>query len=91
VIFGGGNDADNCSLLCSTCHSIAPNAKNCMDLLIYYKYFLRFSSFKEAAQYYCEDMKLGIYLKFALELADSKIEKKYKCPYSDNYWHEMCK
>ncbi|MDD3493955.1 MAG: HNH endonuclease signature motif containing protein [Candidatus Thermoplasmatota archaeon] len=70
VVFGGGNGADNCSLLCSHCHSVAPNAKDELDLLIYRRYFLRFSSFKEAARYYGEDTKLGVYVKCALELSE---------------------
>jgi len=49
---------------------VAPNAKDELDLLIYRRYFLRFSSFKEAARYYGEDTKLGVYVKCALELAE---------------------
>jgi len=69
LAYGGTNDADNCCLLCSDCHRIAPNVKNEHDRLIFDDFFLRFASFKEAAEHYNADTRLGVYLGFALELA----------------------
>ncbi|MDI6916609.1 MAG: HNH endonuclease signature motif containing protein [Thermoplasmatales archaeon] len=69
AVFGGSNELDNCSLLCHSCHNIAPNLKSKSDMLIYKHYFLRFASFKEAAQYYGVDNRFGLSVKFAFELA----------------------
>lgn len=68
VIYGGSNELDNCSLLCHNCHILAPNVKDKIDMLIYKYYFLRFASFKEAAQYYGVDNLFDLSVKFALEL-----------------------
>ena len=57
VCFGGKNNYDNCTLLCKKCHIIAPNVKNEIDFMIYYEYFLRFASFKEASKYYGVDTR----------------------------------
>ncbi len=45
------------------------------DVVLYKKYFLRFSSFKEAANYYGVDTELEVYLNFALELAGKSEEE----------------
>ena len=77
VVYGGGNDVDNCSLLCRNCHRAAPDVKSENDLLIlliYKHYFLRFASFKEAAQYYGVDNKFDLHIKIALDIA--KMSKK---------------
>lgn len=50
LAYGGTNGPDNCSLLCSDCHRIAPNVKDNRDRLVYEQFFLRFASFKEAAK-----------------------------------------
>lgn len=76
LAYGGANDPENCSLLCSDCHRIAPNVKTERDRLIYDKFFLRFASFKEAASYYDADTRLGVYLGFAFELAESEEGKR---------------
>jgi 5-methylcytosine-specific restriction endonuclease McrA len=69
LVFKGGNTEDNCSLLCSNCHRIAPNIRNKDELLIYNNYFLRFSSFEEAAQYYNVDNRFDLFVKVALDIA----------------------
>jgi len=69
VIFGGNNSVGNCSLLCDNCHRIAPNIKSEEELVMYKHYFLRFASFKEAAQYYKVDNKFDLHTKAALDLA----------------------
>jgi len=74
VIYGGDNSICNCSLLCKNCHYAAPNVKTEKDLLIYNHYFLRFASFKEAAQHYEVDNRLDLYTKIALDM--EKISKK---------------
>lgn len=60
---------ENCSLLCSNCHRIAPDIKRKEDLGIYHYYFLRFASFKEAAQYYQVDTRMELYFHIALDIA----------------------
>jgi len=74
IIYGGKNDIDNCSLLCHNCHLTAPNIKNSLGILIYKYYFLRFSSFKEAAKFYGVDNRFDLHIKIAQEIA--KISKK---------------
>ena len=74
VVFGGDNTEGNCSLLCSNCHRVAPNVRNKDEMLIYKNYFLRFASFKEAAQYYGVDNKFDLHVKIALDIA--KLSKK---------------
>jgi 5-methylcytosine-specific restriction endonuclease McrA len=69
TVFGGDDSIDNCSLLCRNCHRAAPNIRNEEELLIYKHYFLRFASFKEAAQHYGVDNKLDLYVKLAQEIA----------------------
>ena len=69
VVYKGYNHIDNCSLLCRDCHRVAPNVKDEQDILIYKYYFLRFSSFKEAAQYYEVHTRFELYAKIALEIA----------------------
>jgi hypothetical protein len=71
VVYGGNQSEKNCSLLCHHCHLVAPDLKRKDDLLIYRQYFLRFASFKEAAQYYGVDNRFELYVKFALDLAKS--------------------
>ncbi len=73
ICFGGDNSLSNCSLLCGDCHLVAPNVRKKIDLLIYRHYFLRFASFKEAAQFYSVDNRFDLQVKLALDLA-----KKYK-------------
>lgn len=69
-IYGGDNSINNCTLLCRNCHHAAPDIRNNEDALLIYKhYFLRFASFKEAAQYYGVDNKLDLYVKLAQEIA----------------------
>jgi hypothetical protein len=60
--------------LCRDCHIAVPNVKDKRDSLIYKHFFLRFASFKEAAQYYKVDNRLDLYTKVALDIA--KISKK---------------
>jgi hypothetical protein len=72
-VFGGEATLENCSLLCTNCHRIAPNVKGFEDLLIYKEYFLRFASFKEAAQFYNVETRMEVYVKVAIDIA-----KKYK-------------
>ena len=74
VVFGGDNSESNCSLLCKSCHRIAPNIRNKDELLLYKNYFLRFASYKEASQYYGVDNKFDLHIKVALDIA--KISKK---------------
>ncbi len=69
VVFKGDTNIDNCSLLCRDCHRAAPNIKNEEDLVLYNYYFLRFASFKEAAEYYGVDSRLELYVKIAQEIA----------------------
>jgi hypothetical protein len=69
IVYGGDNSIGNCSLLCHNCHSVAPDLKRKKDLLIYEHYFLRFASFKEAAQYYGVDNRFDLYIKIAQDLA----------------------
>lgn len=74
IICGGNNSVKNCSFLCHDCHLVAPNVKNKIDLLIYKYLFLRFASFKEAAQYYKVNTRFDLHVKVALDIA--KISKK---------------
>ncbi|GEM_PF-1837012 len=74
IVYGGDNISDNCSLLCHNCHLVAPNVKDKRDLLIYKHLFLRFASFKEAAQYYGVTTRFDLYTKVALDI--TKISKK---------------
>lgn len=76
VVFGGDNSIDNCSLLCRNCHRAAPNIRSKEELPIHEHYFLRFASFKEAAQYYGTDNKFDLYIKAALDVA-KKSKKKF--------------
>ena len=69
VLFGGVNSDDNCSLLCFNCHRMAPNIKNKDEIPIYHHYFIRFASFKEAAEYYDVDNRFDLYIKVALDIA----------------------
>ena len=73
-IYGGDNSIDNCTLLCHNCHRAAPNIKNLKEMLIYRHYFLRFASFKEAAQHYKVDNRLDLSVKIAFDIA--KLIKK---------------
>jgi hypothetical protein len=75
TIHDGENIIENCSLLCHDCHLIAPNIKDKKDLLIYKHFFLRFASFKEAAQYYKVDNRLDLYTKIAFDIEKIKKEK----------------
>lgn len=75
VCFGGNNDINNCSLLCKKCHDVAPNIKDKKDLLIYKYYFLRFASFKEAAQYYNIDDRLELYLAVAKDISKKHFDE----------------
>jgi len=59
---------ENCSLLCSNCHRTAPDLKRKEDLMIYHEYFLRFATFKEAAQYYGVDTRIELYVKLAFDI-----------------------
>ena len=76
VVFGGDNSIDNCSLLCNTCHRIAPNIRSEEELVMYKHYFLRFASFKEAAQYYGVDNKFDLHIKATLDVA-KRSKKKF--------------
>jgi hypothetical protein len=76
IVHGGNNTIENCSLLCHVCHLTAPNIKNSKDLLIYKYFFLRFASFKEAAQYYKVDNRFDLYVKVALDIAEL-LKKEY--------------
>jgi len=67
---------ENCSLLCGNCHRIAPNIKRKEDLIIYQEYFLRFASFKEAAQYYGVNTRFELYTQLAFDIAN-KYKEKY--------------
>ena len=69
VVFKGDKDIDNCSLLCCDCHRVAPNIKNEEDFILYNYYFLRFASFKEAAQYYNVGTRMELYAEIANDLA----------------------
>jgi len=69
IVFGGDNSINNCSLLCNNCHRIAPNIKSEEELVMYKHYFLRFASYKEAAQYYKVDNKFDLHTKAALDVA----------------------
>jgi len=69
VVFGGNYTIENCNLLCKNCHKAAPNIKSEEDLLIYKYLFIRFASFKEAAEYYGVDSRLELYVKIAQEIA----------------------
>jgi hypothetical protein len=68
-IYGGNNSEENCSLLCHHCHKAAPNIKRQEDMIIYHHYFLRFASFKEAAQYFGVTTRFDLYTKLAFEIA----------------------
>jgi len=74
AVFGGDNSINNCSLLCRNCHRAAPNIRSEEELPIHKHYFLRFASFKEAAQYYGVDNKFDLHIKVALDIA--KMSKK---------------
>jgi len=76
AVFGSDNTEDNCSLLCCNCHHVAPNLRSKEELLIYKHYFLRFASFKEAAQHYGVDNKFDLHVKVALDIA-KKSKKKF--------------
>lgn len=81
LIYGGKSVIENCSLLCGKCHNVAPNVKNENDMLIYRYYFLRFSSFKEAAKYYKVDNRLELYHKIAMDIyKDQNKDKNLKKP-----------
>jgi len=67
--FGGELSEENCSLLCTNCHRCAPNIKRKEDLILYHQYFLRFASFKEAAQFYGVDTRMELYVKLAFDIA----------------------
>ena len=69
VVFGGDNSIDNCSLLCRNCHRVAPNIKCEEEIPIHRHYFLRFASFKEAAQHYEVNNRFDLYIKVALDIA----------------------
>jgi hypothetical protein len=69
VVYGGSNSEENCSLLCRNCHLVAPNIKHKEDMIIYRYYFLRFASFKEAAQYYGVESRFEVYFKIAMDIA----------------------
>ena len=68
VIYGGDNSIDNCSLLCSDCHLVAPDMKDQKDVLIYKYFFLRFASFKEAARHYKVNTRFDLHVKVALDI-----------------------
>jgi len=68
-IFGGDMNVENCSLLCIHCHRNAPDIRRKEDLVIYHEYFLRFSSFKEAAQHYGVDTRMELYVKLGFDIA----------------------
>ncbi len=76
VVFGGDNSIDNCSLLCRNCHRATPNIRSEEELPIYKHYFLRFASFKEAAQYYVVDNKFDLHIKATLDVA-KRSKKKF--------------
>lgn len=69
VVFSSDNNLENCSLLCRDCHRAAPNIKNEEDLLLYRYYFLRFASFKEAAEFYEVDNRFDLHVKVAMDIA----------------------
>jgi hypothetical protein len=72
VYCGGTGSVDNCSLLCHSCHRDAPDIKDRYERVMYDLCFLRFASFKEAAQFY------GVNNRFDLMVArikDSTIRK----------------
>jgi len=58
----------------NVCHLSAPNVKDKRELLIYKYYFLRFSSFKEASQYYGVNNRFELHIKIAEDIA--KITEK---------------
>lgn len=74
IIYGGKNDIDNCSLLCYNCHLVAPNIKDEIGLFYYKYYFLRFASFKEAAEFYKVDNRSDLYIKIAQDAAKNHIK-----------------
>ncbi|UCF49110.1 MAG: HNH endonuclease [Thermoplasmatales archaeon] len=76
--FGGDNHIDNCSLLCDDCHKKAPNIKNIDEKIIYTDYFLRFSSIKEAMNYYKVDNRFDLYVTAALDLKNKHLERLKK-------------
>jgi 5-methylcytosine-specific restriction endonuclease McrA len=69
VVYGGDDSLDNCSLLCHDCHLQAPDVKSRKDVLIYRHYFLRFASFKEAAEHYGGNNRFDLYVKIAFDIA----------------------
>ena len=69
TVYGGDMSVENCSLLCSNCHRTAPNIKRREDIIIFHQYFLRFASFKEAAQFYGVDTRMELYVKLAFDIA----------------------
>ncbi len=71
IINGGKSSIENCSLLCPNCHYVAPNLKSKEELPIYYNYFIKFASFKEASRYYNVNTRIEVYLKIAQEIAKS--------------------
>lgn len=73
VVFGGDDSENNCSLLCKSCHRIAPNIRDKKELLLYNNFFLRFASFKEATQFYNVDTRFDLSIKAGLD-----ITKTYK-------------
>lgn len=74
IINGGKNSIENCSLLCPNCHYVAPNLKGTEELPIYYHYFIKFASFKEASKYYNVNTRIELYQKIAQDIA--KINKR---------------
>jgi hypothetical protein len=70
LVFGEENDIDNCQLFCKNCHSLAPNVKNDLDLIIYNNLFLKFSSYKEAFEYYDVNTRLELFQKIAQEISE---------------------
>jgi hypothetical protein len=62
LFHGDDSTEKNCSLLCHDCHLVAPNIKSPENLSIYRSYFLRFTSFKEGAQYYGVNTRLELYV-----------------------------
>jgi len=69
LVYGGDYSDDNCSLLCSDCHLAAPDVKEEKDKLIYKYYFLRFASFKEAAEFYGVNNRFDLHIKIAEDIA----------------------
>lgn len=67
IVYGGKSSLENCVVLCSECHRIAPK-----NPLIFEKMFMRFASLKEMMVHYNVKNKIQAIEKFADEISFTK-------------------